>query len=198
MDRGKSSGQSCGAGACGKCRGMRTPQCGTAAVRSACMQTEEIERERAASGWNPYIGEEELPVQPYFMMPEYAAVLEEQKESERDLRKLQGMYPEGAKILLPYIEEACDKMEFEGSTMYDEYPDRTTVQRIAEHICGQVRGQFPEEPPAQQEEVLTMQYRGPGRNRPGQSWLGDMVRVLLLGEMHHRRCRYRDCRKRRM
>lgn len=198
-----------------------------AVVRSAFMKSEEIEREREMSGWNPYAGEEEeiggkygnepgrmeephlsrdeqadnaqqdnvQQVQPYFMMPDYTHILEEQQEQERDLRKLQSMYPDAAKQMLSYIEEECDKMEYEGSAMFDEYPDQTTVYQIGERIYDQVKDQFPMEEQETSEDVLSMQYQGPNRNRPGQNWAKDLIRVLLLQEMHHRRCRHRGCRR---
>lgn len=238
-------------------------------ARSAFMRSEEIERERAMSGWNPYEGEEEdarmmrddrmmrdgwmeredrmsrdngmmredrmpgddgmmrddrmeredrmmqdnrmprddgmmrddrMPqdgqmMRPYFQMPEYSQVLEEQRMMERDFRKLQFMYSETAKALLPFIEEECDKMEYEGSPMFDEFPDQTTIYRIQERIQNQAQDQFPEaiaqEAP---DEMLSMQYQGNRRNR---NWLGDLARVMLLQEMHHRRCRHRECRRKR-
>lgn len=230
-----------------------------AAVRSAFMRAEEIDRERRLSGWNPYDGEEETEMPdeesdqmpqtfpsgaadrvpqpemqpadgmtPYFMQPDFTQVLEEQKHIERELRKLQSMYPETAKIILPYIEEECDKMEYEGSAMYDEYPDPTTVYRLEQRIFEQVKDRLPEEtwpegeetrrgeremeredmrhedweteqeetrrPGWQNADVFSMQYRGRGERRPGRSWPNDLIRVLLLQEMHHRRCRHRGCR----
>ena len=222
--------------------GWRRPEapcssCGTCqrrpvAARSTFMRSEEIDRERAMSGWNPYYGEEEetmpermnpgigpemmpeqmMPrttertteiMQPYFMQPDYAQVLEEQKMAERDLRMLQSMYPEAAKLLLPYIEEECDKMEYEGSTMYDEYPDPTTIQRLEQRIYEQTKDQLPEvmvqtDQPQEQEDILSMQYQGNRRGRGGRSWPNDLIRILLLQEMHHRRCRHRGCRRGRL
>ncbi len=221
-------------------------------VRSTFMEAEEIDREREQSGWNPYVGEEELPVadeasgpdkmpkrdetadqtpvagevaglgkaperdaasglgktpaadevaelcdiQPYFMTPDYAQVMEEQQEAERDLRKMQSMYSEAVKLLLPYVEEECDKLEYEGSPMFDEYPDRSAVYRMEEHIFGQVKDQFPEEEAQEPEEVLSMQYRDSRVDTLGRSWGRDLARVLLLNEMYHRRCRYRGCKRR--
>lgn len=212
------------------------------------MRAEEIDRERAMSGWNPYLGEEEMEEEqprlqmereqprlqmereqpgpqmdremypagqtpqmggaqgrheppketaPYFQRPEFTQILEEQRNEEQDLRRLQSMYPEAAKLLLPYIEEECDKMEYEGSAMFDQYPDRTTVRRIQERVRDQVQDQFPQGEMPEQDEMLSMQYQGRGRNRPGQNWLEDMVQVMLLQEMHHRRCRHRRCRRNR-
>lgn len=34
------------------------------------------------------------------------------------------------------VSEACDRMEYPGSPMYDRYPDRVTVERMADKICG--------------------------------------------------------------
>ena len=241
-----------------RCSAGRTP------VRSAGMRAEEIDRERAMSGWNPYRGEEETeyaPVwrrsveadegemrrpsmkaekaglgeaqqtsdvsmgaeeagrvgmrrpsyaqmnaeeaqmremhQPFFVQPEFAQVLAEEKESERDLRMLQSMFPETAKLLLPFIEEACDRMEYEGSAMYDEYPDPTTLQQLEERIYQEARELFSQEEQetAAPDEVLAMQYPGGRRRRRGRGWQRDLIRTLLLQEMHHRRCRHRGCRR---
>lgn len=242
----------------------------TPIARSVFMRAEEIDRERAMSGWNPYMGEEEteeqqmgqtrpgqtrpeqmqpgqmrpgqsmagrslrpdsgnemqnemwgqmrsgqsqsdqrwsgqMPsesegmdqMQPYFQRPDFTQVLEEQRSEEKDFRRLQSMYPETAKLLMPYIEEECDKLEYEGSAMFDEYPDRTTVRRIQERVREQVQDQFPREEEAAPDEMLSMQYQGRGSGRPGQNWLGDFIQVMLLQEMHHRRCRHRRCRRNR-
>ncbi len=133
-------------------------------------------------------------MQPYFRMPGYEEILEEQRLTERDLRMLQSMFPEAAKLLLPYIEEECDKMEYEGSPMYDQYPDVTTIRRIIQRINDLVKDQFPPQPEPEQDDMLTMQYQGRRRNPPGRNWLEDMIQVMLLQEMHHRRCRHGRCR----
>ncbi len=192
-------------------------------VRSTFMKAEEIDREREQSGWNPYVGEEEAAVSYGISKEEGAAepdriseeertpkmsgILgketmeideipnEELQEAERELRKLQAMYPDTAKLLLPFVEEECDKMEYEGSPMFDEYPDRSTVYRIEGHIFEQVKDQFPAEEIQEPEEVLAMQLPGPRVGMPGRSWARDLARVLLLNEMHHRRCRHRGLRR---
>lgn len=165
--------------------------------RSTRMQVEEIEREREMSGWNPYAGEEEEDftedMLPYLRMPGQEDIMEEQKQAERDLRMLQSMFPEAAKLLLPHIEEECDRMEYEGSPMFDEYPDATTIYRIQGRIHDAVKDQFPPQPQAEQDVMLTMQYQGRRRNPPGRNWLEDLIRVMLLQEMHHRRCRHGRC-----
>ena len=81
-------------------------------------------------------------MQPFFLRPDFAQILEDQKMTEQDLRTLQAMYPQAARTLLPYIEEECDKMEYEGSSMYAQYPDQTTIRNIQDRIYNQVKDQF--------------------------------------------------------
>lgn len=137
------------------------------------------------SGQDLYEGKEE---QPYLAIPRRGPVMEKMQEEERDLRRMQTMYPDAAKRMLSYVEEECDKMEYEGSPMFDEYPDRTTVYRIGERILGQVIGRLPKEPGQEREEALAMQYRD--ADGAGRDPAGDLVRVLLLQEMYHRRRRH--------
>lgn len=139
--------------------------------------------------------------QPIFLQPDPAQDMKEQMEIEREWRSLQAMFPETAKMLLPMIEEECDKMEYEGSPMFDAYPDQTTIWQIQARIEKQAMENLPpEEQPVMQEEeaeVFSMQYQDRRRRRPGENWLGDLARVMLLQEMHHRRCRHNRCRRHR-
>lgn len=124
-----------------------------------------------------------------------AEILRDQQMAEQDMRRLQSMFPESARMLLPYIEEECDKLEYEGSAMFDERPDQETVRRISESIYGQVQDQFPPQEEQQAEEILSMECRNCGRR--GRNWPQDLIHVLLLQEMHQRRCRHGACRRRR-
>ena len=179
-------------------------------VKSSGMRAEEIDQERRMSGWNQYEGEEEpweenrMQMQPIFLQPDPAQDMKEQMEIEREWRSLQAMYPGTAKMLLPMIEEECDKMEYEGSPMFDAYPDQTTIWQIQARIQKQAADSFPPEilqnlQNMQEEapEVFSMQYQDGRRRRPGDNWMGDLVRVMLLQEMHHRRCRHNRCRRHR-
>lgn len=126
---------------------------------------------------------------------DYLNVLEEEEQLEQDFRRLQSMYPQAVQEILPYIEEACDKMEYEGSMMFDEMPDRNMVRQISDGIYEQVRDIYPMENVQEEpDEVLSMQYQGRRRNPPGQNLLNDLIQVMLLQDMHRRRCRHRRCR----
>lgn len=207
------------------------------AAKSTFMKMEEIDRERALSGWDPYRGETEGPGgapevgrEPMYRekngqgeavcppcgnggirpVADYTQIMQEQRETERDRRRLQSMYPQTAKLLLPAVEEVCDRMEYEGSPMFDETPDRTTIYRFRDQILVQMQGQLADQLPVQtpiqpRESALSMQSRGPGQERPGMAQpgqggpgsnlLGDLIQVMLLDEIHQRRCRHRNCCK---
>lgn len=93
-----------------------------------------------------------------------------EEREEKDFDSIKGLYPKGMRELLEFVEDVCDRMEYKGSMMYDEYPDKISVQRICDSFCGEKKGE-----------------QGMGEN-----WLmEDVLRVLLLQEMYHRRCRYR-------
>ncbi len=56
----------------------------------------------------------------------------------REIEYLKSMYPPGIKMLQNYVSEACDRMDYQNSPMYDEYPDGMMVNRICRSICDTV------------------------------------------------------------
>lgn len=84
------------------------------------------------------------------------------------------LYPREVLSIQSCIEEACDRMEYDGSLMYDEYPDKVSVQAISDKICRKVECPH-------QEEIS---------NR----WMHALVQMMLCNEMSYRRER-RKCHK---
>lgn len=133
----------------------------------------------------------------------YPDPLLEERQSFEDARRLQSFYPETAQVIQRQVEEECDKMEYEGSMMFDEYPDRLMMRKLADGIAEKVKAMNPEEMQdadsagaPEQERLLSMQ--ADGRRRPPRrrdDWLGDLAQVMLVDEMHRRRCRHRRCRR---
>lgn len=66
---------------------------------------------------------------------ELAEVSEEEATWDYDY-----LLPREAALLQKNVMEACDRMEYDGSPMYDRYPDRITMERIADGICGDQKG----------------------------------------------------------
>jgi hypothetical protein len=100
-------------------------------------------------------------------------------ESDRDLQYLMQMYPKDAKLLQKKVEQACDRLEYEGSMLYDEYPDRISMLMICDRIAGEVMAQEAQDGP-----VGVME---PARR--------SLLEVLLYHEMHRRRCERRSNRR---
>lgn len=46
------------------------------------------------------------------------------------------LLPKEARNIQEHVEEMCDRMEYDGSPMFDCYPDRVTVEKIVKDICG--------------------------------------------------------------
>ncbi len=61
---------------------------------------------------------------PYYMAYQMPLLYDDDRIARRDLDYMKSLYPAAAKRLIPYIEEECDRLEYEGSMMYDEYPDQ--------------------------------------------------------------------------
>ena len=91
------------------------------------------------------------------------------------------MYPSLARQIQPLVEEACDRMEYEGSLMFDEYPDKLLIRRMVRSIYEKLdKGAYQDELAAQE--------------NTGKNWTEEYVAVLLLNEMYQRRCRRRERR----
>ena len=132
--------------------------------------------------WNPYyIGascslyrpEQFYPwLYPYGSSRHYISLWNdpEQMEDVEDKKRIMEMYPWMARRLQPYVEECCDRLEYEGSMMYDEYPDRLSLLRKSQEVWEQ----------AQKRENF-------GENSPDWEQIRDLTGVLLLQEMLVRR-----------
>ena len=101
--------------------------------------------------------------------------------------------------VLPYMEEECDRMEYEGSLMFDEYPDRLMIEMVVDRIQKKVTG---EDGGLEAEQFHGGMQPPPGHRPPlpppppGQNdHLRELIGVILNNEMYRRRCRHRRCRR---
>ncbi len=102
---------------------------------------------------------------PYYMAYPMPLLFDDEKIDRRDFEYMKSLYPETAKRLLPYIEEECDRMEYDCSMMYDEYPDKLQLLIMGKRIYDKAK---------QKEE------------EPGE-WLRDLIQVMLYQELYKRR-----------
>ena len=71
---------------------------------------------------------------PYYMAYPMPLLYDDERQNQRDYEYMKSVYPGTAKRLIPYIEEECDRLEYTGSVMYDEYPDRLQLLLLAEEF----------------------------------------------------------------
>lgn len=90
----------------------------------------------------------------------------------RDLEYLQEMYPAEAKKYQKVIADVLDRLDYEGSMIYDEYPDRWQIYHLTQIIADRVKEQAASEA-AEQAAVP--------------AGIEDLVQVLLCGEIYRRR-----------
>ncbi len=128
---------------------------------------------------NPYDGNQ--PFFNYYQPYPFYPFLPWADEKTRDRRRFQELYPSLARQIQPLVEEACDRMEYEGSLMFDEYPDRLLLRRLSRRICDKLDKEN------YRDDLMMQEAAGP-------EWLEDLVTVLLLNEMYQRRCRRRERR----
>jgi len=75
------------------------------------------------------------------------------------------------------IRKVIDIMDYEGSLIYDEYPDRFAMQRLTRDILGKIRLQLNEEMENAEELEGVLRYEN----------IEDYVYVLVLHEVWRRR-----------
>lgn len=92
-------------------------------------------------------------------------------EFEDDFQYMKQLYPEMCKKLLNQIEECCDHLEYEGSILFDSYPDKITLERMAKKIL---------------EDSL------PADEKDSFETLLPLTVILLYQEILYRRIRYRS------
>lgn len=158
---------------------------------------------------------------------------QENSDMMQELALWQERYPEKIKRLQTYVEEVCDREDYDGSMIYDEHPDTVGLQQLCNRILERAMEDSMLQPATEEMEDMVednmegdetlyeaKQYGrpgrpggpgGPGSGRPprpprpprpthpprdNDSWLKDIIPVLLFQELFKRRCRGRNCRRR--
>lgn len=128
---------------------------------------------------------------PYYMA--YPMPLQyDDRIEQRDFEYMKSMYPDTAKRVLPYVEDECDRMAYEGSVVYDEYPDQLQIRMMCSRVYEKVKDLDGID--AEEVQMEAQQNRGGRRRR--EDWLKDMVQIMVYQELFRRRCDHRRCQRR--
>jgi len=71
---------------------------------------------------------------------------------EKDREYMKGMFPQKTKEIQDKVEEECDKLEYEGSMMFDEYPDKLMLRGICDRIYKEMQDGNEETAPYTEDE----------------------------------------------
>ena len=115
---------------------------------------------------------------PYYMAYPMPLLYDDDKIEKRDFEYMKSLYPMTAKKILPYVEDECERMTYEGSMIYDEYPDQLQIRMMCSRIY---------------DKVKDLEDTGEGAKREG--WLRDLIQIMLFQELYQRRCEHRKYRR---
>ena len=122
---------------------------------------------------------------PYYMAYPAPLQYDDERMERRDFEYMKSMYPITVKKILPFVEDECDRMSYEGSMIYDEYPDQLQMYMMCNRIYDKVKKQKPE-------NDLEMEMQVVGRD----DRLRDLIQILLYQELFRRRRLHRRDRRR--
>ena len=76
---------------------------------------------------------------PFYMAYPLPLYYQQEDSVTRDLEYLQQMYPSQAKKYQKVIAETLDRIDYEGSMIYDEYPDKWQIYRLTQIVTDKIR-----------------------------------------------------------
>ena len=115
---------------------------------------------------------------PYYMVYPMPLAFDDERIERMDFEYMKSLYPDIPKRILPYIEEECDRMEYENSMVYDEYPDKLQLGLMCGRACKNIEKN---EKGIDKEEMRNLRA---------------LVEVMLYQELYKRRSDNRRRRRR--
>ena len=126
------------------------------------------------SSFKEYLQQASQKLWPDNFNPDQLEMSEE--DTYRDYERMKRMYPREARFIAAMVEDLCDRLEYEGSPMFDEQPDAVSIYRMAEEVWIRMKGR---------------DAGNPGPDDP----VIQLSLILICNEFHMRRCRYRQRRR---
>jgi len=129
--------------------------------------------------------------QPFYMQYPMYGIWDEQQQCMKDYEYMRQMYPREIAKMQDCVEDVCDRMEYDGSVMYEEYPDRVSMILLRNEIMERMRN---EQSLMDEFAVQETSQEVAGQSRQRDSWIAKMIDVLLCNEFCRRRQRRRKYR----
>ena len=118
--------------------------------------------------------------------------------SRGDLSYMKRLFMPMSMEISAYVTEECDKLEYEGSFMFDECPDKHALYETAAKV--KEKASYLENmyrPVLEEDEQFKMGGHCVSC-RGMESWLDNLIWVILCGEIYSRRRRYFRIKARKM
>ncbi len=136
------------------------------------------------------------------------------RDMEQDYEYFQSLYPQTAKKIQQLIDDQCDQLEYSGSCMFDEIPDKVHLDTMIDNIYNRAVEMDKDNPELQAEEMSGNPLFPPVRPCSGlectppltisdfnpygrPNWLRYLIQTMLYNNLMYRRMRYRRRRRRR-
>lgn len=110
---------------------------------------------------------------PFYMTYPMPLFYEEEDTVLRDLEYLQEMYPKEARRYQQKIIRILDRFDFDGSVIYDAYPDRLTLYKMAQDIMAVIEKEDKDE--------------GKEIDAVKKPHITELVQILMIHEIYRRR-----------
>lgn len=145
--------------------------------------------------------EETYPKIPFYMTYPMQNMYLTEMEYEKDIERMKSNFPVQTREIMNLVENRLDELEYEGSRIYDEEPDRLMIQMEIDKIYEQLKDRVPSPNMAKPYfdmvpmELVQGSMQAQGNSNCRDNWLCSMVSVLFGTELYRRRCRHRRCRR---
>ena len=120
-------------------------------------------------------------IMPFYMTYPLPMYYEDENSIIRDLEYLQQMYPAQAKRYQKVISNILDKLDYEGSMIYDEFPDRWQLYKLTTDILDRIRRE------EEKDKESDSENGGSEASLEKWKWTGDLIQILLFYEIYKRR-----------
>lgn len=132
---------------------------------------------------------------PFYQTYPDSLYMQQDLEEDMDLERIRDMYPQNAKRIQMLVDEQADKMEQDGSIMFDQYPDKMMIERIVNDIYMAFMRMYMKRQSDDKDKLEDM-FEGDCNNCDlDEDTIKDLIAVLLFQEMFRRRCRNRQCNR---
>lgn len=113
---------------------------------------------------------------PFYMAYPLPMYYQEEDTVTRDLEYLQQMYPSEAKRYQKIIADILNQVDYEGSCIYDEYPDKWQLFRLTQTVMDKIKRM----------EHTETETKDAAKEKPWE-WIEEFVQVLLYYEIYKKR-----------